>query len=135
MYKILVPVGKNDDQARKQASYVASLPCAAEEIAVTLVHALTGSEKDVDVTMQQPDRVKSVRAAREVLEEADVDVETQGLTSPPAEGIVTLAEDGGFDEIVLAGRKRSPAKKAILGSVTQSVVLNATQPVTVVDRA
>ena len=51
--------------------------------------------------------------------------------NPPAEGIVTLAEDVDADQIVTGGRKRSPAGKAIFGSVTQSVLLDTDRPVTV----
>lgn len=130
-YRILIPVGGENERAEKQAEYVTQLPSAAEELSVTLVHALTGSEKDVPAQMQQPDRSEAVRAAKRVLENAGIDVHTQGVSSPPAKGIVLLSEEGDFDEIVISGKKRSPTQKAILGSVTQSVILEADIPVTV----
>ncbi|UWG47080.1 Nucleotide-binding protein, UspA family [Halanaeroarchaeum sp. HSR-CO] len=133
MYKILIPVGDDNDRAKRQARHVRNLPCASEAIEVTITHARTGREKQVTAEMQQPDRVESVRRAKEILEDADIAVATQDVSSPPAEGIVSLATEGNFDEIVISGRKRSPTEKAILGSVTQSVILEADQAVTVVN--
>lgn len=132
MYKILIPVGDKNDRAKRQANYVTKLPCASEEIEVTITHARTGREKNVSAEMQQPDRVESVRRAKEILDGADIAVATQDVSSPPAEGIVSLAEEENFNEIVISGRKRSPTEKAILGSVTQSVILESDLPVTVV---
>lgn len=131
-YRILIPVGGDPRLAETQAEYVTRLPSAAADLRVTLVHALTGSEKDVPAHMQQPDRSESVKAAKSVLENAGIEVHTQGVSSPPAEGIVLLAAEGDFNEIVIAGKKRTPTQKALLGSVTQSVVLEAEIPVTVI---
>lgn len=131
MYRMLLPLDDTLGRARRQASYAASLPCADEEVVAVLAHALTSDEREVPESMQRVDRIETVRRAIDVLEEAGVEYETQELSSPPADGILELADDGGFDEIVMGGRKRSPAEKAILGSVTQKVILNADIPVAV----
>ncbi len=47
----------------------------------------------------------------------------------PATEIVSYAGEIEADLISLAGRKRSPAGKAIFGSVSQAVFLNADRPV------
>lgn len=131
MYTVLVPLDDTMDRARRQARYVSSLPCANEEVRALLGHALTSEEKGVPDAMRRVSRVETVRRAGEILEEAGVAYETRELASPPAEGIFDVTENEDVDEIVMGGRRRSPAEKAILGSVTQTVVLNADVPVVV----
>jgi len=48
-----------------------------------------------------------------------------------ADDIIEDAEARDIDQIVLGGRKRSPAGKILFGSVTQEVLLNTDRPVTV----
>lgn len=131
MYRILLPLDDSTDRARRQARYVTNLPCANEEIEAVLAHSLTSTERAVPKAMKRVDRVETVRRAKEILEEAGVAIDTRELSSPPSEGILQMAEELAVDEIAMGGRKRSPAEKAILGSVTQTVVLNADVPVTV----
>lgn len=131
MYRVLLPFDDSMDRATRQTDYVLGLPCVEEEVQAVLTHSLTEEERDVPKAMSRIDRIETVRRSMERLEEADVAVETREISSPPAEGILSLSEEADIDEIVMGGRKRSPAEKAILGSVTQSVVLNADVPVTV----
>lgn len=76
-------------------------------------------------------RIESV--ATEVAEAAvgdcEVPVEAVGLEGSPASEIVSYAEEHEARYVVVSGRKRSPAGKALFGSVTQSVLLNASCPV------
>lgn len=131
MYTVLVPLDDTMGRARRQARYVTSLPCADEEVLAVLGHALTDEEKGVPEAMRRVSRVETVRRTIDILEEEGVSYETRELSSPPAEGIFEVAKDEEVDEIVMGGRKRSPAEKAILGSVTQNVVLNSDVPVVV----
>lgn len=129
MYRVLLPLDNSESRAHNQTSYVLGLPCAEEEVRVVLGHAFSAEERQSPQAMRQVDRVDTVRRARDRLEEAGIDYEIRGLSSPPADGILSMADE--CDEIVMGGRKRSPVEKAILGSVTQRVVLNAEVPVTV----
>jgi nucleotide-binding universal stress UspA family protein len=131
MYRVLLPTDDSVDRAKRQATYVAALPCADEDVEVVLAHTMTDEERDVPEAMQRVDRVETVRRARDILDDAGIETETHELSSPPADGILELSADEDVDEIVMGGRKRSPAEKAILGSVTQKVILNADVPVTV----
>lgn len=131
MYRVLIPLDDSMERARRQAKYVSNLPGAAEEVEAILAHALTSEERSVPESMQRVDRVETVRRAIDALDEAGVSYDTRELSSPPAEGILEIADSEEINEIVMGGRKRSPAEKAILGSVTQSVILNADIPVTV----
>ncbi len=131
MYRILLPVDDTMGRAERQAQYAVSLPNAAEDVLVFVTHAMTETERSVSEDLQRVDRVKTVRRVNEILAEAGVDHEVRELSSPPADNIVELAEAEAVDEIVMGGRKRSPAEKLLLGSVTQSVIRNSEVPVVV----
>ena len=131
MYRILLPVDDSTTRATRQAEFVTGLPVDASELHVTLTHALVGEERDAPAEIQNPQRVETVKRAREILSEAGIETGVRETTPPPEEGIVRLAETIDADQIVMGGRKRSPAGKAIFGSVTQSVLLDTDRPVTV----
>ncbi len=106
---------------------------------VHAVHVLTRSEfvglerTSVDDTgaAVHPDRVREIAAeiAAETTADLDVPVEAVGLMGDPADRIVEYAADTDARYIVSAARKRSPTGKAVFGSVTQGILLNADCPV------
>lgn len=129
MYQIVVPVDDDVDRAVAQARYVTELPGDSTEVDVTVAHAY----RDVDRTDDNPDEEsKAVIQAVSRLRDAGLSVEQRELYTPVAEGILELTADLDADAIVMSGRKRSPTGKALFGSVTQSVILDARVPVTVV---
>ena len=130
MYRVLLPVDENLDRAEKQANYITELPCASDQIEVVVAHTMTGEEREVPDAMQRVDRCQSVRRAKEMLEDAGVAVDTRELSSPPDEGILSFVQNSEVDEIVMGGRKRSATEKALLGSTTQTILLNVSIPVT-----
>ena len=69
---------------------------------------------------------------REVLGDVDVEYDAVGSVGDRAETILTEADRRGCDHVFLAGRKRSPAGKALFGDDAQRVILDADVPVTVV---
>ncbi|GAB7021163.1 universal stress protein [Halostagnicola bangensis] len=79
----------------------------------------------------------SAEQAQELAEEviADVssgvtdDYEPVGRVGDPAEEILGYADEVGANYLVIGGRSRSPVGKALFGSVTQSVLLDADRPV------
>lgn len=134
MYRVLVPVDGNVDRALTQASYVTNLPAASEDVEAILLFVFTGEGDEIPADLQQfktADRVESVRRARERLEADDVDVLVRDDSGDTTQDILDEADEYDVDAIVLGGRKRSPAGKAIFGSVTQSVILNTNRPVVV----
>lgn len=78
-------------------------------------------------------------AARSVLDPAVAESSAAGVTcdsrtvtaSEPWEGIVALAEECGCDLIVMASHGYSGIKKVLLGSQTQSVLIQSKLPVLV----
>lgn len=114
-----------------------SLASAFDE-PIHVVHVLSKSEfmnlgqsKAENREVVDMDTIRGVAEdiAREAVAEGARDVDTRGLVGNPAKRIVDYAEEHDVRYIVVAGRKRSPTGKAIFGSVTQSVLLNAPCPV------
>lgn len=92
---------------------------------------------DVSVHSFSQEADSAARFAREVLENSledfDFDrVETVGRVGDPADQVHAVAEDLDASYVVIGGRKRSPTGKAIFGSQTQSILLNADRPVVTV---
>lgn len=59
-------------------------------------------------------------------------VSREGRVGEPAEEIRQFAEEKDARFVVIGGRRRTPVGKAVFGSVTQSVLLNAGCPVVTV---
>ncbi|WP_411963661.1 universal stress protein [Haloferax sp. YSMS24] len=131
MYRVLIPIDNDEDRALRQAKFVTDQPYDLSEVEVVLTHVLLGEEKQAPEAMQRPSRVVTVKRAREHLESHDVSVTIAEAGAPPEDGILDLAKDVDADHIVMGGRKRSPAGKAVFGSVTQTVILESDVPVTV----
>jgi len=126
MYTFVVGIDADDSRALAQAKTIAEMPLEADDVRVILLHSF--KEKTKGSTVEQ---VKPVRLARDRLEDADITVEVEGYGGDAARAILNVAEDNDADQIVLAGRKRTPTGKVLFGSVTQSVILDTERPVLV----
>jgi nucleotide-binding universal stress UspA family protein len=136
MYKILLPVHTNVERALSQANFVSNLSEAGLDIEASVLFVFTGRERSADTPEEMkrfdsPTRVDAVRRVMEILDEADVEYNIREDSGEIAQDIIDIAEDWDADQIVLGGRKRSPAGKILFGSVTQEVLLNTDRPVTV----
>jgi len=65
----------------------------------------------------------------------ETDYEVVGRVGNPAKTVVGYADEVDARYVVIGGRSRSPAGKALFGSVTQSVLLNTERPVVTVTEA
>ena len=116
---------------------------------VHVVHAYTPEQFDettdrlnfAEDAPPEPDavarRTKAVRDLVERLEgvtdEDATRIEVHGTVSEDVgEAIVERTTELGADRVLVGGRKRSPAGKAVFGSTAQHVLLNADCPVTFV---
>lgn len=127
MYEVVIAIDTDEDRARAQARTVAGLPGANESVHATLLHDFTYNPEGGSVS-----QVAAVRRAREILEEVGIDVTLEESSGDPGRAIIDLADERDADLICVAGRKRSPAGKALFGSVTQDVFLGTDRPVLLV---
>lgn len=129
MRDVLVPIDTDHDRAVTEAETVTDLFDADETVA-HLFHDFTENPEGASVS-----QVGAVKRAADTLEDAGFEVAYHETSGDPAETIIDTAEDLDADAIVVAGRKRSPAGKALFGSVSQSVILGSDHPVIVCGEA
>jgi nucleotide-binding universal stress UspA family protein len=130
MYHVVIGVDDNEERAMACARAVADLPGDASETRATVIHSFTDNPSGASAS-----QLASVRDVVDFLEEHGIDVEVTESSGDPAEQLLDAARAEDANLIVVAGRKRSPTGKALFGSVTQSVILNAERPVMVAGEA
>lgn len=132
-----MPVDSSESRGSSQADAVLAMPASAERIEVTIMYAfhedISMSEASIDpgeeLEETHPEQILGGRAAANRLTDGGVTVEQLSRYGDPAAEILAAAEDIGADCIVLGGRKRSPSRSLVFGSVSQSVLLDADRPV------
>jgi len=125
MYEILVPLD-DPDRADKQIESILDMPLEMDEVRVTLLHVFTDNPEGASVG-----QIESVHEAQDLLDDAGVETNLIERSGDPSTEIVEAARDLDADLIALAGRSRSPTGKAVFGSTTQRVILEAERPVIV----
>ncbi len=125
MKDILLGIDEGVERAVTQATTVLDLfdPGAAR---VHLFHSFVDNPEGATIT-----RVQAVKRARELLEDAGVDVQLHEASGPAEVTLLETAAEVDADLVCVAGRNRSPAGKVLFGSTSQSVVLDADRPVMV----
>ncbi|MFU8869105.1 universal stress protein [Natronococcus sp.] len=140
---VLLAVGPMDTVRAEELAETVLEIAAPLEATVVIGHAFTEAEyeefrenlgfeervEDVD-----PDAVAARRPPVSDLEErlsaAGVETEVRGALGDVATEVVEMARAVDADRLVVGGRRRSPAEKAVLGSVSQEIILDAPCPVT-----
>lgn len=94
------------------------------------LHFARDSEVTPDVVAK---RHTALREIAKAFEAEHVDYEVRGTVSGNrGKAIVAMAGETGADRVLVGGRKRSPAGKAVFGSTAQEVLLSSPCPVTFV---
>jgi len=142
--RILLAVGPGNEEYRKNLTDFVTDVASPADITVVLTHVFTqdefestterlGIESPTEVT---PDEVArrhdTIRSISKGLDEAGIEYETRGAVGSHSEEIIRIATENNSDLIVVGGRKRTPAGKAVFGSTAQEVMLSAPCPVTLV---
>lgn len=70
-----------------------------------------------------------IRNLTDELEEAGFTYELRGVVGYPAEQIIEMAKELQPDFLVVGGRDQSPTRKALFGSVSQTIMASADCPV------
>lgn len=94
-----------------------------------------GGENPYTVDVAQRDAERAARTVIEETLETTDGATAQGRVGEPVEQIIGEADRRDARYLVIGGRKRTPVGKAVFGSVTQSVLLNAHRPVVTVPTA
>lgn len=150
MYRVLLPVDRNESRARAQVQAVLDIPVAVGDLTVDIVHV----HKDVSTTdaewaaggsfsetfaeemaaeVRNIDRIpSSVETVVELLESSDHEFTVHERSGTPAEEILKFAAEHDSDTIILGVSGRSPVGKVLFGSVVQAVIIDTDRPVTVV---
>ena len=130
MYDVLLAIGLDDEaRAIAQAEAIIDLPGSPDGVTAHLCHVFQDNPEGASVH-----QLGTVRRARELLEDAGVDCVHYEASGDPGAELLAAADEVEADLICVSGRKRSPAGKAVFGSTTQALVLNADRPVLTVPR-
>ena len=140
MYRVLLPVGGDVNHVLAAADAVASLPNADDEVEAVILNVYEGFEVsgesgrvDSEDVWNEENYPESVDAVEGRLAEAGVETtRRREHGDDPAETIIEVAAELDVDNITMSGRRRSPTGKMLFGSTTQSVLLAADRPVTVI---
>jgi nucleotide-binding universal stress UspA family protein len=150
MYRVLLPIDRNESRARAQTEAVLELPVAAGDLAVDLLHVheeVPGTDaqwaagegfadaytEEMAEEVRSTDRIpSSVEAAVDLLESSDLEFAVHERSGKPAEEIIEFAAEHDSNAIILGLSGHSAVGKVLFGSVAQAVILDSDRPVTVV---
>lgn len=139
---VVIAAVDRSDRAKRTVAEAVELADSFDDV-VRVVHVLSRSEfvelEQTEVKQSgravEMDRVREYAAgvARDAADdiETGVEVEYVGLVGDAADTILDYADNHDARYIVVGPRKKSPTGKALFGSVSQTVLLNANCPVVV----
>jgi nucleotide-binding universal stress UspA family protein len=125
MKDVLIGIDQSVERAVTQAETILDLFEPAQ-VQAHLFHSFLDNPAGASIT-----RVQSVKRAKEILEDADFDVQLHEASGKPVPTMLETAVEVDADLICVAGRNRSPTGKALFGSTSQSIILGTDRPVVV----
>lgn len=139
MYRVVLPVDGDETRANRVTAVMTSLPGFDEEAEIHLLNVFKpidarddsgGPGLDAEELYERSRPPKTVQQVESALMEAGLDVRVHRRLGKPAAEIIDFVEEIEADQVVMAGRSRSPVGKIFFGSVAQRVLLDSPVPVT-----
>jgi nucleotide-binding universal stress UspA family protein len=134
---VVVAAVDRSEEANRVVAEAATLAEAFDD-SFHIVHVISRSEfaepgqaqsKDGQTADLDEIRKTAAEFAKKAAEGIAIPYEAVGLIGKAAEEINKYADKDDARYVVIGGRARSPAGKAIFGSVSQDILLNSSQPV------
>lgn len=140
---VVIAAVDRSERAENVTSEAASLARAFDE-PLHILHVMSRNEfVEIETTSVEEnnrpidiERIEEIAAeqANEAAIGVDRAYETVGRVGDATSEVLRYANEQDTRYVVVGGRKRSPTGKAVFGSVTQSILLNADCPVVTVIR-
>ncbi|WP_396611383.1 universal stress protein [Haloferax sp. S1W] len=120
--KVLLGIGGSDDSIRALEKTAERAANTGDDLTVAIVEnpSVERSREDIE------------EKVAEVLGDVDLDAPVRHLEGDPGSALVDMAENEGFDQLVLGGGQTSPMGKIQIGSIAEFVLLNSHVTVTLV---
>lgn len=140
MYTILLPVDADGTNVEDAIDVITSLPADPEEINVVVLNvfksfSVSDSEGGVvesEEIFDEDETPAGVERAVLLLKEHGIEPSIRREHGNVTETINNVAEKVDADQLIMAGRRRSPVGKALFGSTAQGVLQVVNRPVTIV---
>jgi nucleotide-binding universal stress UspA family protein len=139
---VLLAVGPGDAERTDRLAEETIDIAGPSDATVVLGHVFTEAEYErtidslgFDTTVNEvspndvANRHATIRELGDRLDAAGVEFAVGGAVGDHGDSIVGLAEESDADLVIVGGRRRSPAGKAVFGSTAQKVMLSAPCPV------
>ncbi|QIO24935.1 universal stress protein [Haloarcula sp. JP-L23] len=130
MYQVLVAVDENVQRSMEQARAVTNLSGEIDSLSVTIAHSFSYKSTDDDI-----EDLESVSEVTSFFDEIGIDYQLQQAQEEPTDFVLSTAAEVGADLICVGSRKKSPVGKALLGSVSQQLILRSDWPILLAGKA
>jgi nucleotide-binding universal stress UspA family protein len=141
---LTLAVGPDDEKRVEKMSGLVCDIAGATDATVILLHVFSRSayEEGVAEAGYDPDdpppahtlasRLEIIDKLSVAFDEADIEYRIRGEIGDVTDTLVSVTEETDTDMLFVGGRKRSPTGKAVFGSTSHQVLMNAPCPVTFV---
>jgi len=119
---VLCGIGGSDDSLRALEQTVERAAVAGDDLTIGVVE-----NPNAEIAVEEV-----IRRAEAAIAEAGIDATVRHIEGDPGSRLVDIAEQEGFDRIVLGGGHTSPMGKISIGPIAEFVLLNSNTSVTLV---